>query len=363
MLISNNFNHINRYPSVTPRQRVGNHRVLGADTVSFGSSEKETIEYSLKRIPGLHDPYSEIVMVSDDEYEKYMRKVAKRPTAQTMLNLLHGYEKNLFTPEKEVCDILSDGLRDYKKSNLKDANKIDLHDLLNKYYLGAKVSLATSQLCVLENIQDIIEDTHGETKKNLTDIFEPVQERIFDDSFRISPLLQKVRSAKGIDKTTKKRILKEMDNFPNSRNSAEVFIVTNAHKTHEEIAEAFITPSRVSIEHIKPQSCSGKSVMSNYLIASKRMNSVRSSMPLDRFIKRNPNIPECMERYFNDFVEKINDGRLAYMAMSLPQVMETIDRESKGLVQLEIAEVSPELTKKSNILKAQLDELIQKFSK
>ena len=367
MFISNNisnFNINNSYSTSGIKPMcTASIKSFAMDTVSFKGSDPNTVENKLKRISGLHDPYSEIVMISDDEYEKYMKKIEKRPTAQSMLNLLNSYEDNLFRPEKEVCEILSDGLNDLKKSDLKKANKVDLHELLNEYYIGAKVSLTRNQLGVLNKINTIIEHSNSDTKEKLTKIFEPVEQTIFDDTFRISPLLQQVREIKGIDRITKKMILQEMDNFPNSRNSADVFIINNAGKTHEEIAEAFVTPSRVSIEHIKPQSCNGKSVISNYLIASKRMNSIRSSLPLDKFIKRNPQIPNYMEQYFNDLVKKINNGGLTYMAISLPEVAETIEKQSKGLIQIEIAEISPEERKRGKDLRTQLDELIQKFCK
>lgn len=363
MIISSNINryNISHTSNVSSQNRVRNIG-LQRDCVSF-TSKPCSIENKMKQISGLHDPYSDVVMVTDLEFDKYMRKVTKRPTAQSMLNLLHGYENNLFTPEKEVCEILSEGLKDYKKVDAKRANKIDLHDLLNEYYLGAKVSLARKQLGVLENINDILAESNADTKEKFAPIFESTKETIMDDSFRISPLLSKVRETKGVDRKAKKMILKEMDKFPNSRNSAEVFIVTNAHKTHREIAEAFITPSRVSIEHIRPQTCGGASNASNYLVASKRMNSIRSSMPLDMFVRRNPQVPNCMERYFNDLVKAINKGGLTYLAIALPDVTKTLEKESKGRLQLEIGEISQKETSKVNILKEQLNELIQKFSK
>lgn len=365
MLISNNFNHFNNYnKAVATRPTPTFVKQLSCDTVSFTSSKNgNSLEEKMKTISGLHDPYSEIIMVSDSEFDKYMSKVEKRPTAQSVLNLLNGYKDNLFAPEKEACDILADELNNYKQNDIKSANKIDLHELLNRCYPNAKASLSTNQLAVLNNIKSVISETNGETNEKLTRIFEPVEKSIVDDSFRINPLLQEVRATKGIDKAAKKRVLQGMDKFPNSRNSAAVFIVTNAPRSHEEIAEAFITPSRVSIEHIRPQSCGGKSSLSNYLLASKRMNSIRSSLPLDRFIKRNPNVPNCIEKYFNDLIKKINNGGLSYVAISLPEVAETLKHESKGLVEYEIVELAPEEVEKTNLLKAQLDALIQKFSK
>lgn len=364
MLISNNINRNYNIYNTKPSYGVRFSAFgLQADTVSFTASKPNSIENRMKSISGLHDPYSEIVMVSDGEYARYMNKVEKRPTAQTVLNLLQNYDENLFGPEKEIRNILADGLNDYKKIDPKNASKIDLHDLLNKYYLGAKVSLAQKQINVLNNVKEIVSETNGQTKERLTEIFEPVEETIYDDSFRINPLLQKVRSIKGIDKKAKKMVLKEMDNFPNSRNCADVFIVTNSHKSHKEIAEAFITPSRVSIEHIRPQSRGGASNVNNYIVASKRMNSIRSSMPLDKFIRRNPNIPNCMERYFNDIVDKVNQGGLTYMTMSLPNVMKTIEHESNGIVQLELGEITLAETMNAKRLRKQLDDLVEKFCK
>lgn len=363
MLISNNFNHYNNYNTVSVSPRISGVRGLATDTVSFGSSDKNKIENKMKRISGLHDPYSDIVMVSDDEFEKYMKKVEKRPNAESMLNLLHGYEENMFEPERMAYSILSDSLREYKSLNPKSANKLDLHDLLSDLYVSSKISLARQQLIVLNDIEESIKNTKGETNKRLTEIFEPVRESIKDDSFRISPLVDRLRNTKGIDKSAKRKILDIMKEFPNSRNSADVFIVNNAHRTHDEIAEAFLTPSRVSIEHIKPESCGGASNISNYLIASKRMNSLRSSTPFNQFVLEHPNVPSQIDRYFRDLVKQINKGGLTYIAMSLPDVTETLRRQSKGLIDIEVDDISVEEKSNAAQLKEQLKELLKKFAK
>lgn len=362
MLISNNFNHYNNnYTSVNTRQRVGNFRALAVDTVSFGLSDKdESLENKMKRISGLHNPYSDIIMLSDPEFDKYMKKVKKRPNVESMLNLLHGYKENMFEPELQTYELLS-GIA--KEINPQESREMDLHDILNELYVGVKINLARKQLNVLSEINDYIENTHGETKQNLTKIFEPVKASISDDSFRINPLTEKVIKTKGIDKFARKNILELMKTFPNSRNSAEVFIVNNANRSHEEIAEAFLTPSRVSIEHIRPQSRGGASSVSNYLLASKRMNSVRSSMPFYQFVAEHPKIPGQIDRYFNDLVKKINQGGLTYMAMALPDISETLRTQSRGAIDIEVVDLSNEEQSNVSKMKEHLEQLLRKFGK
>lgn len=366
MIISNNINYSNNYNF--SKNKVSTPMFKGvelkSDTVSFKRNDNKTIEYRLKHISGLHDPYSDIVMVSDEDFARYTNKVNKRPNAETMINLLEsGYKENMFEPEYLALSKMSDYYKFLKKNNPKEAKKLDLHDLCDDLYLSSKLNMAKKQLSVVENVNKYISTTKGDTKEILTNIIEPVEDSIRDDSFRISPLLKKVYKAKGLDKTAKKEVLAIMEEFPNSRNSADVFIVNNAQKSHENIAYAFLDPSRVSIEHIKPQSNSGHSDVGNYLIASKRMNSLKSSIPLHRFIDMHPNIPNNMQRYFDDIIAKINRGGLSYLTPSLPDISETIEKESKGKAMIDLNNLSISEIAKSSHLKKKLDELISYFQK
>ena len=333
---------------------------LKNDTISFTSHSLET---KLKRISSLHDPYSEITMVSDDEYGNYVRKIQKRPTAQAMVNLLHGYEDNMFYPELTTVSAIKDKLTEIKQNDLKRANKLDLNEILRELYPDAKISIKSKQLNVLKDIENYINSNKGDTKKKLSEIFEPVRETIEDDSFRINPLIKNVRDLKGVDSKTKYTVLELMEEFPNSRNSADVFIINNVNKSHKEIAEAFLTPSRVSIEHIRPQSKNGASSIENYIIASRRMNSLRSSMPLDKFIEKNPQIITYMQKYFDDLINKINRGGLKYMTLTLADTAETLEKESKGYINIDMSKLSLKELKKIEPFKEKLSKLITYFEK
>lgn len=369
MFISNNIINYNSYNNFTPNksQNISRFRdVSCSDTVCFTSKENVmTIEDKLKTIPKLHDPYSDIIMISDPEYKVYMNKVAKRPNAITMLNLLSTYKENLFEPEETACDFMRYKLKEYKETgkNKKPINKIDFSDLIQDLYPEAKERLVIKQKNKVAEVHEYLSTVQGEQKDKLLNIFSTANESIDNDTFRITPYIADVRALKGVDKNVKKNILDIMQTFPNSRNSVDVFIINNINKTHEEIAEAIITPSRVSIEHIKPQSLNGPSSISNYLVASKRMNSVRSSTPLAQFISIYPEIPSCTQRYFDDIVRKINRGGISYVTPHLVDITNTLRTQSKGLIDIEVIDLSDRELHKNDAFKKKLDEFMKHFGK
>lgn len=367
MFISNNINNCTNYMfSPNKSQNIKRlNNVLSCDTVTFTSKDNLTIENRLKTISGLHDPYSEIVMISDIEYKNYMNKVKKRPNAITMLNLLDSYKDNLFDPESTACDYMRYKLQEYKDCGMdkKSLYKLDFSDLIKDLYPESKERLIKQQKDKVQEVQEYLSTVQGDSKEKLSKIFETANDEIDNDTFRITPYVANVREIKGVDKNVKKNVLDIMLTFPNSRNSVDVFIINNINKTHEEVAEALITPSRVSIEHIKPQSKGGPSTISNYLVASKRMNSVRSSIPLSQFIAIYPNVPNCTQKYFNDIVRKINRGGISYITPHLVDITNRLRKESKGLIDIEIIDLSEYELHKNDNFKEKLDELIKHLGK
>ena len=155
--------------------------------------------------------------------------------------------------------------------------------------------------------------------------------------------------------------MQETERFPSSVTSPEVFIVNNANKTSQQIAEAFIHPALISVEHIKPYSKGGESSAKNYIAASTRMNNIRSSTPLHEFIRRFPNIPTCTQRYIDDITLKINRGGLRNLAVAMPEVKEGLNKQSKGLINVDISNISNDVTQGANKLRTKIDELVNYF--
>ena len=156
--------------------------------------------------------------------------------------------------------------------------------------------------------------------------------------------------------------MKETLYFPNTATSTDAFIVKNADKTHAEIAELLISPGLISIEHIKPSSERGKNSGTNYLAASKRMNNLRQSMPMEQFIELFPKIPDYTQRYMDDLIEKINHVEIEPVAYLLGDVKESLYEESKGKIDVDITGVRPDISEKVSVLKSQVAGLMDYFN-
>ncbi len=72
--------------------------------------------------------------------------------------------------------------------------------------------------------------------------------------------------------------------------------------------ELFEKHNSRTIEHIIPLSKGGKNEYSNYLVVKKSWNEKRSSIPLDEFIKENPEVAENIVRTVNAMEGKTIEG-------------------------------------------------------
>lgn len=64
-----------------------------------------------------------------------------------------------------------------------------------------------------------------------------------------------------------------------------------------------LTKKNATLDHIKPKSQSGKSVLSNYMLATNEFNSLRGAKPITDFLT-----VEGLSRYINQFIGVVVDG-------------------------------------------------------
>jgi 5-methylcytosine-specific restriction endonuclease McrA len=67
-----------------------------------------------------------------------------------------------------------------------------------------------------------------------------------------------------------------------------------------------------STEHLLPKSKGGKSNITNYVMADKKINNTRGNMPLDQFLSQHPDfithVKEYLEKYKYFKIDNINHG-------------------------------------------------------
>ena len=347
--------------------QLNNDRFEMSDKVSFtGKKENKKvvkkIEQTLKSLDGLHDPYSDVIMISAPKFKNFQMRNKKRGTAESSLALLSNYTKHMFEPETKIYEMLKKETA-MAKRNGTSAN-LTFTDILQKHLPMAKLRLVSAQLDVVDNIREFSQHNLNKEDKEYVDLYLKIIEKdIYNDRFRIKPSkdLLKRLDVELSDKQAAKQILKIAKQFPNTSTNSDAFIVKNYNKSHEEISELLISPAQISIEHIKPSSEHGESKATNYLAASKRMNNYRSSLPLDELIEEYPDIPRQTQVYFDDLIRRINRGGISDLAPSLEGVKESLYKESKGQIDVDLSELRPEIVNQTEMIKNKIGELIDHF--
>lgn len=322
------------------------------------------IENELRNIDGVHDPYSDIIMISERRFKSLQTKIQKRQNSKSMITLLSAHEQHMFPPEKEVFGYIKNYTSKTSKNNSKKAKELTFNTILQELLPNAKVRLINKQINVVNNIQKLSEkNLSNDSKEKVNTVLSSIEESIYNDTFRIGLAKKALNELKKDipEKKTFKRIMQETERFPNSVTSPEVFIINNAHKSSEQIAESLISPALISVEHIKPYSKGGESSAKNYIAASRRMNNIRSSTPLHEFIRRFPNIPECTQRYIDDITTKINRGGLKNLAVAMPEVKEGLNKQSKGLININISNINNNVKQGASEFRTKITELVNHF--
>lgn len=342
---------------------------IQATTISFTGTKKSSkankkdskkYEDLLKNLEGLHDPYSDVIMISQRKYKNMVNKIHKRTTAESMNNLMEGYTEHMFPSEKEVFELLKYETNKAKKLNL----NTNYSEILQSFLPLAKARLVNSQFAVTDRIREYSkENLNKDEQKDVESYLTIIDKDIYNDRFRIKyarDLLRRLYDEIP-DKSKVDKIIRISHDFPNTATCSDAFIVKYAHKTQEEIAELLVSPSQISIEHIKPSSERGESRGENYLAASKRMNNYRSSTPLDEIIERYPNIPKQTQRYIDELIAKINRGGINEIAYTLPGVKESLFIESKGLINIDLSKMDPAKLDEIDTFHSKMNELVEKF--
>ena len=324
----------------------------------------KTIEEIYTSIDGLHDPYSEVIMISKKGFKLFKEKAKRSYNSDSMLKLLNNYQQHLFEPEKQMLEIFTQKTREAKMADPKEAKHLNFQMILQEMLPQAKKQLKPEQRQVLEDMKKVSMEMSENSRKVLEPLFKKTSEQIENDTFRIQPTIKEFESLRKQIPENKlfNNLIETSAHFPSSATSATAFIVKHANESHEEIAIAMIKPSLISIEHIQPKSKRGASSAENYIAASTRMNNLRKSLSLPKLIRRYPKIPEYTQMYFDGLINKVNRGGVRKIGVTLPDVKETLFEESKHFIDVNIDALSPQIVKQNNSIKSKLDELLDFFS-
>jgi len=354
----------------TVNQRVCKQNKLLTDTfepqskTSFTGIKTKIAEDIYTNIDGLHDPYSEVMLMSKKKFKDFKAKAAACPNSDSMIRLMNKYQEHLFKPEKQMLDIFSKITKKTKINHPKDAKHLTFHAILQSLLPDARKQLKPEQLHTLDAMKKVSLEMSPESQAVLKPLFKQTRKEIADDTFRIQPTIEAFESLRKQIPENKlfNNLIEAAAQFPSSATSVNALIVKHAGKTHEEIAVAMLKPSLISIEHIRPKSKGGGSDANNYIAASTRMNNLRKSLSLPKLIRRYPKIPHYTQQYFDGLIEKVNKGGLSDIGATLPNVKETLKRESKGFLDVNIDKLSSHIRNENAQMNLRLENLVDFFA-
>lgn len=142
------------------------------------------------------------------------------------------------------------------------------------------------------------------------------------------------------DHHLKKDLIKIAEKLPTSEQSISAYILKLSSEPSDKIAIKLMHPSIASIEHIRPRSEGGENELANYGVARAKINSTRSSIPLDEWVKIHPEVKKNCQKYIDRLIDLSHAGIFKKYNINPDYILDfaiTINEQSKGKIHPDIS--------------------------
>lgn len=289
----------------------------------------------LKKLKDISCPYSGIKMITGKEAAEFDKKLNKCKTLKSLITLLSKYEKKMQPIEKKMLYIFKDYAGSHPKGNLQDC--------LKQLYNQSLTKLKLEEFCVLDEVDMISRKLSADTalalRKKTTRCREIIANNDAEDTFKRKVFLNSLEEISPLE--GEEQIFEEMKDkalfLPTSGLSENAFVVKYAERSQNEIVRRLILASMATIEHVQPESLGGLNDIGNFVLASAHANNYRSNMPLSKYIARFPHVPENCQKYIDEIIKKIQQGKLKGNETYPYKIRQTLEKESDGLICLDLS--------------------------
>ncbi len=142
------------------------------------------------------------------------------------------------------------------------------------------------------------------------------------------------------DHHLKKELIKIAEKLPTSEQSISAYILKLSSEPSDKIAIKLMHPSMASIEHIRPRSEGGENELANYGVARAKINSTRSSIPLDEWVKIHPEVKQNCQKYLDKLIDLYHAGVFKKHNVNPDYILDfsdTLTEQSKGKIELDLS--------------------------
>ncbi len=262
----------------------------------------------LRRLRNITCPYTGIKIIPGTATKPFEKGLANCKTAEDCVDLLSEYANNLLPTEKSVYAIF----KDFAELNPND----NLQNCLQMLYMNCLTRLKLEEFCVLDEVDKLSCKLSPTTALKLREKTTQCRLLILNDSkkdtFKRKTFLSSLEEI--VPKENEVEIFGDIKNkalfLPTSGSSKNAFVVKYSSRTQTEAVRRIFIASTGSIEHVIPQSLGGLNTIGNFLWTTASGNRYRENMPLAWYIKRFPKIPNYMQKYIDDVILEIHNGKL-----------------------------------------------------
>ena len=315
--------------------------------LSFTSVDDTIVGRTVRELGDVPCPYCGIKLINGKEIS-HLNKENLGGRSEDAVALLQPFEDRMHPVEKNVFAII----RTLSKKN-PDKNIRELLDTVRPQHLENVKKMEYETLGKMSEFVNKKISNENDSKKltGLIDESKSIIEKQDENYiFRRRRFMQKFDAIaeEMQDKNSAQELKNIAEELPKAQDHVSTFIVkytqkdpkSKQEKTPYQIGIALVEPSVGSLEHITPrhpqdESDGGKNLYSNYVYASREWNTKRKNMPLDQWVKQNPDIPKHMQKYMDVVIDKINKGEAFKKCRVYPIIAaETLEKESKGLIKI-----------------------------
>lgn len=334
--------------------------IKSASPTFKGSGSKTKAGDKLKELDNITCPYSGVKMISAAKMNKIERKLEQCNDLSDSLLVVSQYKPCMQKLEKQIFSTF----KEYANSHPYGT----ANDCLQELKPECLAKLRIEEFKVLDNIDKLSNKMSPIKALEIRRVTTNARKLILDDKtdqiFKRKDLLTDLAT---ITKNSKNKELADeiwetANKLPKSATDFNAFVVKYADRSQKEVMARLLRPSVASIEHITPKSVNPDHTLANFMLASRDWNSDRGNIHLPEYIEKHPAIPRNCQRYTNDIVKAIHNGKLQNSNWYPYMLKEKLYNESDGIIRVNLntyklsekdafKDAPPELIEKYNEVK------------
>jgi 5-methylcytosine-specific restriction endonuclease McrA len=273
------------------------------NTVFLGTTSAGQPFHRLRNIP---DAFFGGITLENYKLKRIKDELVKCTTVKKAVNCLNKYKPSIVRIEKRMLERFEEAAP--------YSPRMTFPNLLKKWYNEALIKLKLEEFAVIDEIDRISLQLSPETalavRTETTNCRIIIRDNNPEKRFKRKTVLEALGNIqpKPGEEEIMQSLMETADYLPSSATSENAFVVKYADRSHNEICNRLITPSRVSIDHILADSKGGPNDISNFAVTSEGANNLKSNMWFKKFVMRYPEVIKNCQKNIEFFINIINNG-------------------------------------------------------